>query len=82
MTVLYLQMVETHHEMFFLDGFEMEDQILVLILALNDRLGFIQTVLLIPLFESLTEEMVFKLEQKNVMMETQTMGMVVKEIEV
>ena len=62
MTVLYLQMAETHHEMFFLDGFEMEDQMLVLILALNDKQDFIQTVLRIPLFESLTEEMEFRLE--------------------
>ena len=77
-----LQMAETHHEVCLLDGFEMEDQILVLTLVLNDKLDFIQTVLPTQLFESLTEVMEFKSEQKPVMMEIQLIQMVVKETEV
>ena len=77
-----LQMVETHHEVCLLDGFEMEDQILVLTLALNDKQDTIQTVLPIPLFESVIEVMESKSERKPVMMETQLIQMVVKETEV
>ena len=77
-----LRMAETHHEVCLLDGFEMEDQILVLTLELNDKQDTIQTVFLIPLFESLIEVMEFKSDQKHVMMEIQMIQMVVREIEV
>ena len=73
---------EILHEISYLDGFEMEDQTWVLIIARNDKLVSTLTILQIQPYESQDEEMEFKLDQKYVMMETQMIQMDVRETEV